>query len=150
MLVTHYSIALRADQVEEVRQRIAAIGRDFDALPGLAAKVFLLATDIPCYALYYLWRTPDALHDFLEGPKFAALVAKYGRPELTHFLTRASTLPFRAGQRLDIERLFANAVPGEVELDDLRLGARETLRSGTNGRFEVVYVAGPHNLRRAG
>lgn len=150
MLVTHYSIALRADEVEDVRRRIAAIGPDFDALPGLAAKAFLLATDAPCYALYYLWRTPDALHDFLEGPKFAALVARYGRPELTHFLTRASTLPFLAGQRLDIERIFANAAPGEVELDDLRLGARQTLRSDPNGRFEVVHLAGPHNVRSAG
>ncbi|GEM_PF-1941800 len=149
MLVTHYAIALTADQIAPVRQRIAAIGPGFDALPGLAVKLFLLATDTPCYALYYLWQRPEALHDFLDGPKFAALVARYGRPELTHYLTRASTLPFQPGQRVDSGPAHDGGAPGGVELEDLRLGGRVALRPAAHGRFEVVDVAGPHVLRAA-
>lgn len=149
MLVTHYAIALTADQIAPVRQRIATIGPGFDALPGLVVKLFLLATDTPCYALYYLWQSPDALHAFLDGPKFAALVARYGRPELTHYLTRASTLPFQPGQRIDSGPATGGCGPGALELDDLRLGGRVTLRAATHGRFEVVDVAGPQVLRAA-
>lgn len=151
MLVTHYAIPLAANEIDAVQQRIAAIGPDFDALPGLQAKLFLLATDTPCYSLYYLWQTPDALHDFLNGPKFAALVARFGRPELVHYLTRATTLPFLAGQRVDSECVagVAGCVDGEVVLEDLRLGGNARLRSAEHGRFEVIYVAGPHHLKSA-
>jgi len=34
--------------------------------------------------------------------------------------------------------------------DDRMPGGRATLRSGPDGRFEVVYVAGLHNLHSAG
>ncbi|MCD9097206.1 DUF4865 family protein [Luteimonas fraxinea] len=146
MLVTHYAIPLADAQLAEIRERIRVIGPDFDVLPGLAAKLFLLASDTPCYALYYLWRTPDALHDFLDGPRFAALCERFGRPELTHYLTRAPVLPFVPGQRLDIAPSTGTPIAGDVLLDDLRLGGRTTLRSAAHGRFEVVYVAGSHNL----
>lgn len=146
MLVTHYAIPLGDAQLAEIRERIRVIGPDFDVLPGLTAKLFLLASDAPCYALYYLWKTPDALHDFLEGPRFAALCERFGRPELMHALTRASAFPFAPGQRLDIAPWTGTPIRGDVMLDDLRLGGRTTLRRATHGRFEVVYVAGPHNL----
>jgi len=146
MLVTHYAIPLADAQLDEIRARIRVIGPDFDVLPGLAAKLFLLASDAPCYALYYLWNTPEALHDFLEGPRFAALCERFGRPELMHSLTRASSLPFAPGQRLDVAPSTGTPVRGDVLLDDLRLGGRTVLRSAAHGRFEVVYVAGPHNL----
>jgi hypothetical protein len=146
MLVTHYAIPLTDAQLDEIRARIRVIGPDFDVLPGLTAKLFLLASDTPCYALYYLWKTPDALHDFLEGPRFAALCERFGRPELMHSLTRASSLPFAPGQRLDVAPSTGTPIRGDVLLDDLRLGGRTVLRSAALGRFEVVYVAGPHNL----
>jgi hypothetical protein len=151
MLVTHYAIPLAADELDAVRQRIAAIGPDFDTLPGLQAKLFLLATDTPSYALYYLWQNPDALHDFLHGPKFVALVARFGRPELVHYLTRATTLPFVPGQRVDSERVedAAGCVEDEVVLEELRAGGKVRLRSSVHGRFEVVYVAGPNNRKTA-
>lgn len=144
MLVTHYAIPLAARDIDAVRQRIAAIGPDFDALPGLQAKLFLLATDTPCYALYYLWQTPDALHDFLDGPKFAALVDRFGRPELVHYLTRATMLPFRPGQRVDsVPAVDAADRSAGVVLEDLRAGGTLRLHHSAHGRFEVVYVAGP-------
>ena len=144
MLVTHYAIPLADSDLDAIRQRIATIGPDFDALPGLAGKLFLLATDRPCYALYYLWHSPEALHDFLDGPKFAALVDRFGRPELVHYLTRASTLPFRPGQRLDCEDAPDDPAPDDLDLHALRSGDRLALRSRESGRFEVIYVAGAH------
>ena len=146
MLVTHYAIPLADAQLVEIRARIRVIGPDFDALPGLTAKLFLLASDAPCYALYYLWKTPDALHDFLDGPRFAALCERFGRPELMHSLTRAEGVPFAPGQRLDIAPTTGAPIRGDVLLDDLRRGGHTTLRVAPRGRFEVIYVAGPHNL----
>lgn len=146
MLVTHYAIALAPQEIDTVRQRIAVIGPDFDTVAGLVNKLFLLAADPPCYALYYLWQTPDALHAFLDGPLFAALVARFGRPTLEHYVTRATALPFVAGQRIDCEPLTEGSTPGALEMHDLRHGGRVTLQRAATGRFEVMYVAGANSL----
>jgi hypothetical protein len=146
MLVTHYAIPLADHEVGELRQRIAMMGSAFDALPGLVGKLFLLATEKPCYSLYYLWRSPEALHDFLDGPLFGALVNRFGRPELFYYLTRESAWPFHAGQRIDCEAASNPSTSEHVALYELRSGGVATLQQRDTGRFEVVYVAGPHNL----
>lgn len=146
MLITHYAIPLADHEVDEVRQRIATIGPVFDALPGLVGKLFLLSTDEPRYSLYYLWSSSEALHDFLEGPLFGALVNRFGRPELIHYLTRASTWPFRAGQRIDCETASTDSPPDSIALYELRSGGAVTLHRRDAGKLEVVYVAGRQNL----
>lgn len=143
MFAMHYAIALRHEQVEAVRQRVAEVGPTFDGLPGLIAKAFLLATDEPCYSLYYLWADLAAMEAFLDGPRFAAVAQTYGRPRVTLYLTPSSRLPFAAGERLAIGPTIDGAAAG-VMLTDPADGKRIGLRSDDAGAFEVLYVAGPN------
>jgi hypothetical protein len=148
MIAMSYSIALRgSEQLREIRQRVADRGPVFDRVPGLAAKVFLLDEVDPCYELYYLWRDADSMHDFLEGPLFAALAEKFGRPEITVYLTRATSLPFRPGDLIRISRSKADVAPGLVALINPRFGDTVCLNAGRGRRLEVLYLAGSGSLK---
>lgn len=89
MLMLQYAFALPADYpMRTVRERIAARGPQFDTLPGLGWKAFLVrekgvagATDHQ-YAPLYLWPSAPAAATFLAGPFFAAVSSAFGRPRV--------------------------------------------------------------------
>jgi hypothetical protein len=89
MLMMQYAFALPGDYpMRTVRERIASRGPQFDQLPGLGWKAFLVrekgvagATDNQ-YAPLYLWRSAPAASTFLAGPFFAAVSAAFGRPRV--------------------------------------------------------------------
>lgn len=112
------------------------------------AKLFLIADDDdPAYSLYYIWQTPSAMWAFLEAERFAAVTAKYGRPNVTPYLTLDSGIALGAGDRLDLEdepirgRDVANSFHDPVTGQDIRL-----VRS-TRGRHEVLFVARNQDVR---
>jgi hypothetical protein len=144
MLAMHYAVSLQPDQIDSVRQRVTEIGPIFDGLPGLVAKAFLLATDDPCYSLYYLWSDVESMEAFLAGPRFAAVIAKYGRPGVTLYLTQSHSLPFTAGQRIDVVPDAGKTEVAFVRLIDPADGTETILHTETNGRFELLYLAGPN------
>ena len=93
MLAMHYRFTLKdQDQVAAIRRRAVERGPLFDLVPGLAHKWFLLDAKDPCYALFYLWRRPEAAQAFLEGELFTALSAAFGRPEVRLLLPVAVEL----------------------------------------------------------
>lgn len=90
MLMLQYQFNLPADYaMRVVRERIAARGPQFDTLPGLGWKAFLLrengvagATDHQ-YAPLYLWPSAEAAAAFLAGPLFAGVSGAFGRPQVS-------------------------------------------------------------------
>lgn len=90
MLMTQYTFNLPADYpMRTIRERIATRGPQFDRLPGLGWKAFLLrengvagATDHQ-YAPLYLWPSPEAAAAFLAGPQFAGVAVAFGRPRVS-------------------------------------------------------------------
>ncbi|HEY1722317.1 MAG TPA: DUF4865 family protein [Magnetospirillaceae bacterium] len=100
MLAMHYAIPLSSPHTpDSIRQRARERGPMFDGMPGLKDKLFLLDTIDPCYATFYLWRTPEAAQAFLEGDFFKALSQAFGRPEVHLWLTAAEGLPAGAWDR---------------------------------------------------
>lgn len=87
MLMSQYAFVLPADYpMRAVRERIAARGPEFDTLPGLGWKAFLVrekgvagATDNQ-YAPLYFWPAAPALTEFLLGERFAGVSDAFGRP----------------------------------------------------------------------
>ncbi|MGE3346775.1 MAG: DUF4865 family protein [Ramlibacter sp.] len=90
MLITQYAFTLPTDYpMQGIRERIAVRGPQFDALPGLGWKAFLVresgvsgATDNQ-YAPLYLWPTAEAAGAFLAGPHFAGVAGAFGRPSVS-------------------------------------------------------------------
>jgi hypothetical protein len=98
MLACQYVIDLPAAfDMQAIRARVAEKGPSFDDWPGLALKPFLL--DEPARGgakrdgTFYLWHTPQALHDFLSGPTFAAVAASFGRPRVRTCLAEDALVP---------------------------------------------------------
>lgn len=93
MLMLQYAFALPSDYpMRTVRERIATRGPQFDRMPGLGWKAFLVrekgvagAADHQ-YAPLYLWPSAPAAATFLSGPFFAAVSATFGRPRVTSTL----------------------------------------------------------------
>ena len=142
MLAMHYAFPLRdADHVASVRARIAIRGPAFDNLPGLASKLFLVDPIDPCYAIFYLWREPDAALAFLEGPLFQALVDAYGRPEVKLLLTTATTFPFATGSEVFLSTGASELAADAIRMVDPRRGEIHALASSGARRFEVMYRA---------
>jgi hypothetical protein len=144
MLAMHYKIPLLGPEViSAVRTRATERGPLFDGMAGLAHKLFLVDPGEPCYATFYLWREPDAALSFLEGPFFAALSQSFGRPEVALLLTRATSLPFAAGDTVVLNSTDREAAgSGPIRALDPKNGQILTLGSGSHGRrFEVMYHA---------
>jgi hypothetical protein len=93
----------------DVRERIAVIGPDFDALPGLVQKAFLVSSRAEGrpnrYAPFYVWQNEQGMRSFLLSDAFARVCAKYGRPRVhawlaVHSITGTdSRLPRQATQQ---------------------------------------------------
>lgn len=97
MLLSQYAFTLPSDYpMRAIRDRIAGRGPQFDTLPDLGWKAFLLsekgvagATDHQ-YAPLYFWPSAQGLAKFLSGPWFAAVSDAFGRPRVaTSLLVRS-------------------------------------------------------------
>lgn len=89
MIAMQYSFVLPADyDMEIIRERIASKGHMLDDFPGLAFKAYLSAdrsrgaTAENLYAPFYLWREPEAMHAFVNGPGFAGVAQAFGWPSI--------------------------------------------------------------------
>jgi hypothetical protein len=89
MMAMQYSFVLPADyDMDIIRQRIASKGHMLDDFPGLAFKAYLSAdsshgaTAENLYAPFYLWREPEAMHRFVNGPGFAGVARAFGWPSI--------------------------------------------------------------------
>ncbi|HJV01847.1 MAG TPA: DUF4865 family protein [Burkholderiaceae bacterium] len=89
MMAMQYSFVLPADyDMDIIRLRIASKGHMLDDFPGLAFKAYLSAdrtlgdTAENLYAPFYLWRQPEAMHGFLNGPGFAGVAQAFGWPSI--------------------------------------------------------------------
>lgn len=69
-----------------LRQRVATIGPQFDALSGLLQKAFLVSdADIgqpDRYSPFYVWNDHDGMRDFLLSDAFVRLCTTYERPSV--------------------------------------------------------------------
>lgn len=91
MHAMHYQFAFPDGfDLQSVRDRVAAIGHRFDGLPGLHFKAFLVSErrggDPALYAPFYVWKSPQGMRDFLLSDAFAAVCARYGRPEVRQWM----------------------------------------------------------------
>jgi hypothetical protein len=96
MLVTQYTHRLPADyDMMRIRQRAASRGPDWDSLPGLIFKGFLirekgkLGANGNAYSSLYLWRHEDAFAAMIAGDRFQAVIDAFGRPAVETFIVLA-------------------------------------------------------------
>ncbi len=89
MILAHYAHRLPADyDIGIIRARARRIAADWDSVPDLHFKAFLLrekGTDgalANSYASLYLWRREDALRDFLTTGRFRVVTESFGRPAI--------------------------------------------------------------------
>lgn len=127
MLAMNYQLSLPADyDVDSIRRRIPAIGKRFDAVPGLGLKAFLLreqgveGSPVNQYAPFYLWTDAAAATSFLlNGGGFAGVVKRYGRPTVqtwlggTYLRGRAYDLTVTHAVRL-LSRVPSDSDPAET------------------------------------
>lgn len=122
MLAMHYRFDFPDTfHMQAIRQRVAAIGGQFDRLPGLHYKVFLVADRRSggrnCYAPFYLWRDASAMTAFLRSAAFRALAQAFGRPAVYSWQEIASA----TGPAIDDVPRFATLsripVAADTELD---------------------------------
>jgi hypothetical protein len=79
-----------------IRQRAASRGPDWDNLPGLIFKGFLvrekgkLGAIGNAYSSLYLWRDADAFAAMIAGDRFKAVLDTFGRPAVETFIVLAS------------------------------------------------------------
>jgi hypothetical protein len=82
--------------MERIRQRAASRGPDWDSLPGLLFKGFLIqekgkpGTIGNAYSSLYLWRDTDAFAAMIAGERFQAVTGTFGRPAVETFIVLAS------------------------------------------------------------
>lgn len=99
MLIARYAHRLPADyDLEIIRQRAEARGPQWDAVPELYFKAFLLresgrfGASTSLYSSLYLWRQNEPFRDFLaaraDAPinSFTAVTGSFGRPQIRTWL----------------------------------------------------------------
>src|SRR6202012_5413445 len=97
MIIAHYAHRLPADyDISIIRNRAAARGHLFDAIPELYFKGFLLrergrfdaiANE---YSSLYLWRRDEGFRDFLLDGRTKSVTDSFGRPQVeTRFVLDA-------------------------------------------------------------
>jgi hypothetical protein len=145
MLAMHYRIALpNHDAIPAIRRRATEKGPLCDGLPGLALKFFLLDTQDPTYATFYLWNDPDGARAFLEGPFFAALSETFGRPQVRLFVTTAVELPAMLPGRIGLVEDAPRFDGPRIETLDPLAGARFALSLSApplGRQLEIMYTA---------
>lgn len=118
MMAMQYSFVLPADyDMEIIRQRIASKGHMLDEFPGLIFKAYLSAdrnggaTAENLYAPFYLWREPEAMHAFVNGPGFAGVAQAFGWPSIKTWTVWHSWLADDAAQARHARRIVKPIAP---------------------------------------
>ncbi|HEU4845378.1 MAG TPA: DUF4865 family protein [Burkholderiaceae bacterium] len=118
MMAMQYSFVLPADyDMEIIRQRIASKGHMLDDFPGLLFKAYLSAdrhggaTAENLYAPFYLWREPEAMHAFVNGPGFAGVAQAFGWPSIKTWTVWHSWLADDVAQARHARRVVMPIAP---------------------------------------
>lgn len=89
MILAHYAHRLPADyDLDIIRARAQRIAAEWDAVPDLHFKAFLLrekgqhGAGASSYSSLYLWKREEALRDFLTSGRFRVVTNSFGRPAL--------------------------------------------------------------------
>lgn len=89
MILAHYAHRLPADyDIGIIRARAQRIATEWDAMPDLHFKAFLLrekgrhGAGANSYSSLYLWKQEAALRDFLTGGRFRVVTNSFGRPAI--------------------------------------------------------------------
>jgi hypothetical protein len=89
MILSFYSHRLPHNyDVGLMRTRSKQLGPQYDRVPGLRLKGFLLreagrgGATSSSYSGLYLWRNEEALREFFVGDLFPTVVSSFGRPEV--------------------------------------------------------------------
>jgi len=139
VLYLHYSAPLPPGMTEaDAAARAAAKAPVFEGMPGLAWKAFLFRAHR--YGTLYLWDDPAAAGAFLAGPLYAAVVERFGPPDIRAWTgaSRFRLCPDAAW--IDIGRT------GRAVGNDLPAGERLRLRAGRGrrpiGAWRVLALSG--------
>jgi hypothetical protein len=147
MLVTQYTHRLPADYgMTRIRQRAASRGPDWDSLPGLIFKGFLirekgkLGIASNAYSSLYLWRDTDALAAMIAGDRFQAVIDAFGRPAVETFVVLASA--FGPAQEAAFVHRADELVPAGADLAALKeQEAKAAHDSAENGESFAAVTA---------
>jgi hypothetical protein len=89
MIIAHYAHRLPADyDISIIRNRAAARGHLFDAIPELGFKAFLLrergrfGAIQDDYSAVYLWRKDEGFRDFLLDGRYKSVTDSFGRAQI--------------------------------------------------------------------
>lgn len=156
MIALQYAFDLPDDaDMMALRRRVAAKGPLFDDHPGLVQKAFLAnrrgAAGAPGneYAPFYVWRSADAVADFLRGDLFQGVVEAFGRPAVRTWTVLAfhrpapAVVPTFAVRRISPipeEANLANLVPAAARPPAAvrRTGLHSRLIAADWERWELV------------
>jgi len=117
MLAMQYSIQLPANfEPGQIRARVQARSKLFDAHRGLVHKAFLFNEEDKLYAPFYVWRDAVEARDFLMNDLFRGVVEAFNRHRV-----RSWIVPDMAWGNRDIAPQYAvreiDVIPSEVPLD---------------------------------
>lgn len=147
MLSKQYTHRLPADyDTAHIRERAAARGPLWDAVPGLGFKAFGLrerrrGAAGNAYALFYLWIDAAATADFAMGDGFQTVIDGFGRPSIDLWLP----IDARRGPAAAVERTAAPLwlVREDADLPDT--ADRPAVRAAQTEHNRVL-AAQPHTL----
>ncbi len=138
MIIARYAHRLPTDyDLEIIRERAKARGPQWDAVPELYFKAFLLRESgrygaaASSYASLYLWRQNEAFRDFLaaraDAPinSFTAVTDSFGRPQIQTWLP----LDARKGTASEARFVYAEELDLAGDLDLPQEFAHETERN---------------------
>ena len=93
MHAMQYEITLPADyDMTIIEQRVATRGCLLDNFDGLGLKTYTVrrrglgGSSVNQYAPFYLWRSIDAMNEFILGTGFRGLCDTFGRPSVQHWI----------------------------------------------------------------
>jgi hypothetical protein len=93
MIVMQYVLALPSDyDMGIIRERVATRGSNFDTLPGLGLKAFMIrekgrfGAQGNQYAPVYCWPAVEPMWGFIAGAGFEGIVESFGRPSIDTWL----------------------------------------------------------------
>jgi hypothetical protein len=147
MIAMHYRFPLPADyDMAIIDRRIAEKGHLTDGFPGLLFKAYLCATkgeagQDNAYAPFYVWRSVQGMHAFLNGPGFAAVSASFGRPAVATWLVWQARVAagFEHARFASVER---RAIPPGTDLAVLRDSETARLDDAVHGAGALAAVVG--------
>jgi hypothetical protein len=125
MIAMQYRFPLPADyDMAIIDRRIADRGHLTEGFPGLLFKAYLAARKAGpgvdnAYAPFYVWKTVEGMHAFLNGPGFAGVSDAFGRPSVATWLVWEARLADSIAQArfATVER---RPIPSGTDLAALR------------------------------